>query len=274
MAAVLRLVMLLLAFAACLPARADEMTDELARVRASCTSSAPAMRVDPRLSEAARRVAQGFALRDAVEASGYRAKRTRQWSLRGFRSARAAAQYLGGRNCAQFGEAELVDLGVYQRGDAYWIVAAAPLTAPAQEQAGEVAERVLALVNRARSQARRCGAEAFAAARPLALDARLGQAATVQAQAMARGSFLEHQGRDGSTPASRISGTGYDWRSVGENIAMGQSTPEQVVADWVKSPEHCANIMDPRFTQMGVAFAFDPASEGGVYWAQTFGAPR
>lgn len=154
------------------------------------------------------------------------------------------------------------------------LVVAASWPSRADDRAGEVAARVLALVNQARSQPRRCGEQAFAAARPLVLDARVTRAAAEQAQAMAQGRFLEHRGRDGSTPADRIGRAGYDWRSVGENIAMGQSTPEQVVADWVKSPEHCANIMDPRFTQMGVAFAFDPASEGGVYWAQTFGAPR
>ena len=91
---------------------------------------------------------------------------------------------------------------------------------------------------------------------------------------MAAGNFLEHEGRDGSTPAQRATRAGYDWRSIGENIAMGQTTPELVVQAWLKSPEHCANIMEPGFAQMGVAFAVRPDSEGGIYWAQSFGRPR
>jgi uncharacterized protein YkwD len=81
---------------------------------------------------------------------------------------------------------------------------------------------------------------------------------------------MDHAGSDGSTPAMRATRAGYAWRTVGENVATGQSTPEQVVAEWLDSPRHCSNIMDADFTQMGVAFA---ASASGVYWAQVFGAP-
>ena len=58
---------------------------------------------------------------------------------------------------------------------------------------------------------------------------------------------------------------------VGENVATGQSTSEQVVAEWLDSPRHCANIMDGDFTEMGVAVA---SNAGGVFWAQVFGAPQ
>lgn len=271
---VLRFVLLLVLAAAGLHARADQVTDELMRARAHCAPSAPALQLQPQLADAARRIAQGAGLRNALDASGYRAKRTQQWSLSGYRTPQAAAQLLAQKHCGTFGLAELTDLGVYRRGDSWWILAAAPLAAPPQERAGDVAQRVLALVNQARSQARMCGSEPFQPARPLTLDARLTQAAAAHANAMAQGSFMEHEGRDGSTPAERVSRTGYNWRSVGENIAMGQTTPEQVVAEWVRSPEHCANIMEPRFTQMGIAYAFEKRSEGGVYWAQTFGLPR
>jgi uncharacterized protein YkwD len=274
MGPLLRLVLLLVLATTGLQARADQASDELMRARARCAPNAPALQVRPQLVDAARRIAQGAGLRNALDASGYRAKRTQQWSLSGYRTPQDAARLLTQKHCGTFGSPELTDIGVYRRGDSWWIVAAAPLAAPPQEQAGDVAQRVLALVNQARSQARWCGAEPFQPAKPLALDSRLTQAAAVHAAAMAQGSFMEHEGRDGSTPAGRVSAAGYNWRSVGENIAMGQTTPEQVVAEWVKSPEHCANIMEPRFTQMGIAYAFEKKSEGGVYWAQTFGLPR
>jgi uncharacterized protein YkwD len=61
---------------------------------------------------------------------------------------------------------------------------------------------------------------------------------------------------------------------VGENIAAGQPTPEQVVAGWVQSPRHCANLMAAEYTEMGVAYATEPHSAAGTYWTQMFASPR
>lgn len=91
---------------------------------------------------------------------------------------------------------------------------------------------------------------------------------------MAVNSYMDHTGRDGSSPADRISRTGYKWRMVGENLASGIMTPEETVAGWLQSPHHCENLMTRRFTEMGVAFAVNPATDAGVYWTQTFGTPR
>ena len=90
---------------------------------------------------------------------------------------------------------------------------------------------------------------------------------------MARYNYFSHSGRDGSDPAQRVERAGYRYRSTGENIAAGQLNPEDAVAGWIKSPPHCANLMNPAFTEMGVAFAVDPSSEMGVYWTQAFGRP-
>jgi uncharacterized protein YkwD len=68
---------------------------------------------------------------------------------------------------------------------------------------------------------------------------------------------------------------GYRWRRIGENIASGQGSPQAAVEGWLDSPGHCANTMHPGFTEMGAAYAINPASETGtVYWTQAFGAPR
>jgi uncharacterized protein YkwD len=50
--------------------------------------------------------------------------------------------------------------------------------------------------------------------------------------------------------------------------------PEDAMAGWIKSPEHCANLMNPAFSEMGAAFAVDRKSELGVYWTQVFGTLR
>jgi len=85
---------------------------------------------------------------------------------------------------------------------------------------------------------------------------------------------MDHTGRDGSTPADRMTRAGYKWRAVGENLASGAMTPEEAVEVWLHSPHHCANLMDRSFTQMGIAFATNPTTDGGAYWTQTFGTPR
>jgi uncharacterized protein YkwD len=90
---------------------------------------------------------------------------------------------------------------------------------------------------------------------------------------MAGRGTLSHTGGDGSTHAERATRAGYRWRVVGENIAAGQPTPEQVVAGWLKSAAHCTNLMDPEFSEMGVAYAAAPRDARGIYWVQLFGAP-
>jgi uncharacterized protein YkwD len=91
---------------------------------------------------------------------------------------------------------------------------------------------------------------------------------------MATYGYMDHTGRDGSSPAQRITRSGYRWREVGENLASGIMTPEDAVAGWLHSPEHCANLMDPAFRHMGVAYAVNPRNDAGVYWALEFGTPR
>lgn len=252
-------------------AQQGDLVSALGRARQQCGAGASALTAHPQLDEAARRLSQGANLERALQQAGYRAQRSFQWSFRGYRSPQAVAQAIVGGQCRSFGDSELREVGVHRSGNSYWIVAAVPFDPPQAAQGGDVSARVLALVNQARSQARRCGGQSFQPAAPLALNAQLTQAAAVHAQSMARHGYLEHEGRDGSSPADRASRAGYKWRSIGENVAMGQTTPDKVVQDWLKSPEHCANIMEPRFTEMGVAFSVNNASEGGIYWAQSFG---
>jgi uncharacterized protein YkwD len=254
-------------------AQQGDLVPALNRARQQCGAAGP-LRPDPLLDDAARRLSQGANLERALKASNYRALRSFQWTFRGYRSPQAVAQALVPSQCRALGDAELREVGVQRSGNAWWIIAAVPFDPPEAAKADDVAGRVLALVNQARSQPRRCGQQSFGPAPPLALNAHLTQAAASHAQSMARFGYLEHEGRDGSTPAERASRAGYRWRSVGENVAMGQTTPERVMQDWLKSPEHCANIMEPRYAEMGVAFAVNTRSEGGIYWAQTFGLSR
>ncbi|MCW2955445.1 MAG: SCP-like extracellular [Thermoleophilia bacterium] len=80
---------------------------------------------------------------------------------------------------------------------------------------------------------------------------------------------MAHEGIGDGTPGSRVNLAG--WKQAwGENVAVGQATAAQVVREWMASPTHRSNIMDPNFTKLGVAYATDAG--GRPFWAQSFGA--
>ena len=232
----------------------------------------PALRHVIVLDRVAEAQASGRDIKDALKDAGYRAVQVAVLEVSGNDAARERALADGG--CKDITNAVYRDVGVALRNDTAWIVLAAPLVPPAANEAKDVSRRVFELVNEARSRSRRCGWKRHKAAPAVALSETLQRAAAVHARDMADRSVLGHAGSDGSTPAERATRAGYSWRVVGENIASGQATPEQVVEEWIKSPHHCANLMSADFTEMGVAFAADPKSAGGIYWAQVFATPR
>ncbi|TFY96378.1 CAP domain-containing protein [Ramlibacter rhizophilus] len=257
---------------------APSLPDALSNARAQGCSGRQGVeqpfRQVPALADAARRIAQGASLESALSQAKYRATRSFQISLRGYGSAAAAVQAVRSRWCEALTNPELSDVGVYRRGDATWIVLADPFSPPEPGKAEEVARQVLELVNRARGQPRQCGDKPFGAAPALTLAPALHRAAELHSRDMARNSFMAHQGSDGSTVSDRVDRAGYDWRTVGENVAAGPETAEQVVQGWLQSPDHCANIMQPAFTEMGVAWATDRQSQAGIYWTQVLARPR
>lgn len=124
-----------------------------------------------------------------------------------------------------------------------------------------IAQDLLRLVNAERQRVN---------APPLALNDKLTAAAQRHAQDMATNRRMSHDGFDGSTMGSRIDATRYRWSTIGENVAMGQPTAAAVMSDWMNSPGHRQNILNPAFTELGIG----QATEGGrIYWAQVFGRP-
>jgi uncharacterized protein YkwD len=107
---------------------------------------------------------------------------------------------------------------------------------------------------------------------PLSVNDRLQAAAQEHSESMAAGGYFDHVGPGGQTPVDRMRAAGYIYSShigyeVGENIAWATgslSTPRAIVAAWMASPGHRANILDASFrdTAVGVG-AHLPASMGG-----------
>ncbi|NND73849.1 MAG: CAP domain-containing protein, partial [Ilumatobacter sp.] len=83
---------------------------------------------------------------------------------------------------------------------------------------------------------------------------------------------LSHTGTDGSNTGDRIARTGLRVRTWAENIACNFETAEAVVAAWMASPGHRANILNPRMTHLGVSLTRSSA-DGSAYWVQVFAQP-
>jgi uncharacterized protein YkwD len=138
--------------------------------------------------------------------------------------------------------------------------------------AAEVEQQVLELVNQARVRGHVCGGERFAPAAPLVISGKLHRAARGHARDMAKRNYFEHRSPDGRSPKDRVQREGYRLLLTGENIAFGPETAAEVVNGWLGSPGHCANIMDPRFREMGVAVSLG-GKRGHFYWVQELGQP-
>lgn len=132
----------------------------------------------------------------------------------------------------------------------------------APEESGgvqEAAEAVASLVNAARRDA---------GLSELELDADLCAAAQARAQEIAQS--FSHTRPDGSSCFTILEEFGISYRAAGENIAMGQRTPEEVMDGWMNSSGHRANILNGTFTSIGVGYYVDGA--GAAHWVQIFQA--
>lgn len=125
----------------------------------------------------------------------------------------------------------------------------------------------VSLVNNIRTQGCRCGNTQMPPVAPITWNNDLAQAARSHSNDMYTNHFFDHWGSNGSTPGDRISASGYDWYTYGENIAYNYPSLSDVIDGWIDSPSHCKNIMNADFKEMGVA-------KVGSYWTQTFAASR
>jgi uncharacterized protein YkwD len=141
---------------------------------------------------------------------------------------------------------------------------ALPLPDPTARARRTFAEEVVQFTNAARAK------EGLG---PLQPNESLMQSAQAYAQVLAPGSCFAHDCPPVPSQRERIAQSGYGgWKRIGENIAAGDRTAEAVVAGWLESPGHRANILKAEFTEIGVGVA---TGEGryGIYWVQVFATP-
>lgn len=137
-------------------------------------------------------------------------------------------------------------------------------------------EEVLRLTNQARATGHNCDTKGnFGPAAPLTMEAHLRCSARLHSMDMSLMGYFDHTSKSGLSPFARMQQAGYVGSAMGENIAMGQRSPAEVVAGWLDSDGHCSNIMSPMFSQIGIGY-YAGASSGwqqSLLWTQNFGSP-
>jgi uncharacterized protein YkwD len=125
------------------------------------------------------------------------------------------------------------------------------------------AARVLALINAIRADR---------GLPPLAADPALSASATWKSLHMGRFDYFDHADPAppvARSPFQRAVACGYPNPYIGEDIAAGQTSPDEAVEDWLNSPEHRRIIEGPDYTQAGVGVAQSP--QGRLYWTLDVG---
>lgn len=224
------------------------------------------------------RIGPGTFIELALERAGFAADHAEAISVTGPDNAPEAMAVLQEKYCQTLLSTAFSAVGSYREGNEWTVVlarAAPPLPSETFPEWQDAGQAILAGVNAARASARSCGDRRFGPAPPVRWNPALGQAALAHSRDMAAQRYFNHKARDGSQVAQRATRAGYQWGRVGENIAFGQSSPAEAMAGWLDSPGHCANIMNPGFTEMGAAYGVAAERRSGlVYWTQVFATPR
>lgn len=148
----------------------------------------------------------------------------------------------------------------------------------------------LAAINNARAVEQDCGTEGLKpSVPPLAWNSQLYAAALEHSNDMAKSNTFDHTGSGtptditsqdmklgrGSTMRERVEHSGYQWNLIGENIAAGTDidTSTDVINHWLASDGHCANLMSPNFTEVGMAMVENANADFIHYWTQNFAEP-
>lgn len=105
----------------------------------------------------------------------------------------------------------------------------------------------------------------------LTLNTKLCEAAMAHAAWMAYTTNMSHRGQDNSDVGDRVNVTGYHYASVGENIAMGYSSPSAVMQGWTNSSGHRTNMLNVRYDHVGFGLSLDRG--GRAYWCTVLARP-
>ncbi|GMA65144.1 CAP domain-containing protein [Alicyclobacillus fastidiosus] len=103
---------------------------------------------------------------------------------------------------------------------------------------------------------------------PLTISQSLDNVAQTKAQDMINENYFDHTSPKYGSPFNMMTTFGIHYTYAGENIAAGQPDAATVMQDWMNSPGHRANILNPNYTEIGVGEVH--GGSYGTYWVQEF----
>jgi uncharacterized protein YkwD len=101
----------------------------------------------------------------------------------------------------------------------------------------------------------------------------LVQVARAHSDEMSAPGGFRHNSLNGMTPFQRLTAAGYHYSIATENIAAGQPNASAVMAAWTASEDTKSNMLDCRFTEIGVGVVNKPGSQYVTYWTQNLATP-
>ena len=133
----------------------------------------------------------------------------------------------------------------------------------------EFKQQFLDRINTLRQTGCNCGTTYMHPVGPLVWNEQLAQAAKEHTLDMARRNYFSHDSPDGRSLKDRVLNAGYNYNgyqsfAIGDNIALGQQSIDEVMDGWIKSVGHCKNLMNADFKEIGIF-------EYKTYWVQDFG---
>jgi uncharacterized protein YkwD len=108
---------------------------------------------------------------------------------------------------------------------------------------------------------------------PLALDPHATAAADALAKDMAKHDHMSHIGPSGQDVGKRLITAGYTYRLAAENVGVGQSSLQETIEGWKKSPPHSRNMLLPGAKHIGIAYEYKPDTKYKTFWTLVVAAP-
>ncbi|MFS0576679.1 S-layer homology domain-containing protein [Sporosarcina sp. 179-K 3D1 HS] len=147
----------------------------------------------------------------------------------------------------------------YDQAQKLYIETNSPVTKPPVAKLADNASKTMELVNEQRTKQ---------GGKPLTHDRELSKVAQAKAEDMAKNDYFSHTSPTYGSVEDMLSRFNYKWTAYGENIAMGYTTPVDVITGWMNSTGHRANILKAEFTHIGSGYATN--AQGTTYWVHQF----
>ncbi|MDZ5474021.1 SafA/ExsA family spore coat assembly protein [Bacillus sp. 31A1R] len=157
----------------------------------------------------------------------------------------------------QVGLSEIIEANPHIKNPAL-IYPGQKVTIPDYDAVKNVEHQVIQLTNQERAKY---------GLKPLVADWQLSRVARYKSVDMRDKNYFSHTSPTYGSPFDMMRSFGISYRSAGENIAMGQRTPQEVVTAWMNSEGHRKNILSAGYTHIGVGYA---TGGKGPYWTQMF----